>query len=321
MADPLILVTGASGFIGGHLVAGLLAAGCRVRIAQRRAGPAAAGAEVIVTGDLAQPVDWTAALAGVRHVVHLAGLAHAGPGLPEALYDRVNTQATLDLARAAEAAGVTRFVYLSSIKAQTGASSGPPVSETDPPTPDQAYGRSKLAAEQGLAALDLDWVALRPVLVYGRGVKANMAALLRLARLPVPLPLGALTAPRSVLAVENLVAAILFALKPACPPRRAFIVADPEPIGVAGIVAAFRRGLGRPPHLIAIPSGLLRAAAALIGQSRRYALLADGLVAPPAALLRAGWRPVVETKAALARLAAPVPPAAPEPVAASAGET
>lgn len=304
MTSPLVLVTGASGFIGGHLVAGLLAAGYRVRIAQRRAAPAPAGVETVVTGDLAEPTDWAAALAGVDRVVHLAGLAHAGPGLPEALYRRINTQAALELAQAAQAAGVARFVYLSSIKAQTGASGGPPATEADPPLPDQAYGRSKLAAEQGLAELDLDWVALRPVLVYGPGVKANMAALLTLARLPVPLPLGALTTPRSLLAVENLVEAILFALTPACPARRAYLVADPEPIGVAGIVSALRQGLGRPPGLVAVPAGLMRAAAALIGQTRRFDLLAGGLVARPDALLRAGWRPRVETPAALARLAA-----------------
>ncbi len=303
MADPLVLVTGASGFIGPHLVAGLLAAGYRVRVAQRRATPAPAGVETVVTGDLAEPVEWTAALEGVDHVVHLAGIAHAGPGLPEALYSRINTQATLELARAAQAAGVTRLVYLSSIKAQTAATGGPPATEADPPRPDQAYGRSKLAAEHGLAELDIDWVSLRPVLVYGPGVKANMAALLRLARLPLPLPLGALTAPRSLLAVENLVGAILFSLTPACPSRRACIVADPEPIGVAGIVAALREGLGRSPGLFAVPPAMLRAAAALMGQSRRFDLLAGGLVARPDALLRAGWRPRVGTAAALARLA------------------
>ncbi len=303
MADSLVLVTGASGFIGPHLVAGLLAAGYRVRVAQRRTTPTPPGVEAVVTGDLAGPVDWAPALAGVSHVVHLAGLAHAGPGLPEALYRRINTQATLELAQAAQAAGVTRLVYLSSIKAQTGASDGPPATEADPPLPDQAYGRSKLAAEQGLADLDLDWVSLRPVLVYGPGVKANMAALLKLARLPLSLPLGALTAPRSLLAVENLVEAILFSLTPACPARRAFIVADIEPIGVAGIVTAMRGGLDRPPGLIAVPPAMLRAAAALIGQSRRFDLLAGGLVARPDALLKAGWRPRVGTAAALARLA------------------
>ncbi|PZN99717.1 MAG: NAD-dependent dehydratase [Hyphomicrobiales bacterium] len=304
MNGERVLVTGAGGFIGPHVVNALKAAGYRIRVTQRTAGPAPDGTEAVVTGDLASPIDWSPALDGVRHVVHLAGLAHAGPGLDEALYRRINADATLELAKAAYRAGVARFVHISSIKAQSGAFDGPPLRESDPPVPDDAYGRSKLAAEQGLARLNLDWVSLRPVLVYGPGVKANMAALLKLARLPVPLPLGALTAPRSLLAVGNLADAVLFSLAPSCPMRRAFILADPEPISVAAILIALRAGLGRGPGLIAVPAGLLRAAARLARREDAFVKLSGSLVAVPEGLLRAGWRPLVETKAALVRLAA-----------------
>lgn len=304
MSGERVLVTGAGGFVGPHVVAALLAAGYRVRVTQRAGSSPPDGTEAVATGDLAGPIDWTQALQGVAHVVHLAGLAHAGPGLDAALYRQINTQATLDLAQAAYRAGVSRFVFISSIKAQTGAFDGPPLREDDPPVPDDPYGRSKLAAEQGLAKLDLDWVALRPVLVYGPGVKANMAALLKLARGPLPLPLGALTAPRSLLAVENLADAILFALTPKCPMRRAFFVADPEPIGIAAILTALRAGLGRRPGLVALPIGLLRLAARLAGRQEAFVKLSGSLVARPEGLLRAGWRPPVETRAALQRLAA-----------------
>ena len=304
MASPLILLTGASGFVGPHVVAALAQAGYRLRLAQRRPQAVGGDIETIVTGDLAQPVDWRRALEGADHVVHMAGLAHAGPGLDEALYSRINTEATLELAQAAMAAGVRRFVYLSSIKALSGAFDGPPLSEAAEPAPGDAYGRSKLAAERGLDRLALDWVALRPTLIYGSGVKANMAALLRLARLPIPLPLGDLQAPRSLLAVENMADAIRFVLTPDCPARQAYTVSDPEPISVAEILAALRSGAGRSPGLISVPEALLRRLARLAGREETFLKLAGSLVARPERLLKAGWRPPAETKAALARLAA-----------------
>ncbi|SIQ96044.1 MULTISPECIES: NAD-dependent epimerase/dehydratase family protein [unclassified Bosea (in: a-proteobacteria)] len=304
MAEPRILVTGATGFVGPHVVTALTQSGYRLRLALRRPGPARADVETVVVGDMAGPIDWAPALLDVDHVVHMAGLAHAGPGLDEALYRRINTDATRELARAAQEAGIRRFVYLSSVKALTGAFDGPPLAEDAVPAPDDAYGRSKLAAEQGLAALDLDWVALRPVLIYGPGVKANMAALLRLARLPLPLPFGGLQAPRSLLAVENLASAILFALGEDCPPRRCCLVADPEPISVAGMIAALRAGLGRGPGLMPVPAHWLRGLARRAGREETFVKLAGSLVARPQRLLSAGWRPPVETEAALARLAA-----------------
>ncbi|MCA0417396.1 MAG: NAD-dependent epimerase/dehydratase family protein [Proteobacteria bacterium] len=304
MADRRVLVTGASGFVGPHVVAALIQAGYVPRLAQRRAQSTPAGAEAVVTGDLSATVDWRLALEGVDHVVHMAGLAHAGPGLDDALYRRINTEATLELGRAAAGAGVQRFVYLSSIKALTNAFDGLPLTEEMQPAPGEPYGRSKLAAERGLAEIDLDWVALRPVLIYGPGVKANMAALLKLARLPVPLPFGGLKAPRSLLAVENLASAILFALTPPCPARQSYALSDPEPISVSGMLAAMRSGLGRGPGLLPVPEAWLRGLARLAGREETFLKLAGSLVARPERLLRAGWRPLVETKSALARLAA-----------------
>lgn len=304
MSGERVLVTGASGFVGRHLLRELSAAGYLVRAALRRPLPEIAGVEQVIVGDLSGFVDWSAALAGVRHVVHGAGLAHADTALPEEAYRRVNTDATLALADAAQAAGVARFVFLSSIRAQSGPANDLPLSERDAPAPTDAYGRSKLAAERGLAERDLAWVVLRPVLVYGPGVKANMAGLVRLARLPLPLPLGGLKAPRSLLAVENLCEAVIFALGEACPARRSFIVSDPGALGVAEMLAAMRAGLGRRPGLIAVPPALLGLAARLIGRPGAYERLANGLVAPPDALLSAGWQPRIGSEAALARLAA-----------------
>lgn len=300
-----VLLTGASGFAGPPAIAALREAGFTVRLALRRAVDLAPDVETVPIGDLSRPVDWRDALADVDHVVHLAGLAHAGAGLDEELYRRINTEATLRLAEAAETAGIRRFVFISSIKALTGESEGR-FRDKDEPRPTDAYGRSKLAAEQGLAQLGLDWVALRPVLIYGPGVKANMAALLKLAKLPVPLPLGGLTEPRSLLSVENLAGAILFALSPDCPARRSYIVSDLEPVSVARMLAELRAGMGRDPGLLPVPPAILRRAARLLGKGEAYRKLAGGLVAQPDTLLSSGWQPVLSVKEGLRRLGASV---------------
>jgi nucleoside-diphosphate-sugar epimerase len=284
-----VLLTGAGGFIGRALARDLAAAGWTVRAALRRPATLPGVAET-VTADLAAPVDWRPALDGVDAVVHAAGIAHAGPGLPDALYDRVNRAATLELAEAA-AGRVGRFVFLSSIRAQCGPTAPATVSEADPPTPTDAYGRSKLAAEEGLACLDLAVTALRPVVVYGPGVRGNIGALLALARRPVPVPLGSLAAPRSFLALENLCAAVAFALDAPEPPRGPLVVADPVPTTVSGLVAAMRLALGRSPGLVPVPPALLGAAAALVGRRDLWDRLAGPMAADPGRLLRLGWQP------------------------------
>jgi nucleoside-diphosphate-sugar epimerase len=224
-------------------------------------------------------------------------------GHPEDDYRVLNTEATVGLARAAERAGVKRFVFLSSIRAQSGPVSDTVLTEDLPAQPTDPYGRSKLAAEEGLATLSIDWVALRPVLVYGPGVKGNMAALLALAQSPWPLPLGGLSAKRSLLCLDNLAAAVDTVLKAPGPLRRPFIVADPEPVTIPEMVTALRRGFGRGPGLIPVPSFVLKGAAALAGRSEAYERLAGSLVASPEALRNLGWQPVSSTRDALAELA------------------
>jgi nucleoside-diphosphate-sugar epimerase len=301
-----VLVTGATGFVGRYVVANLAHRGHLVRATVRNAASASLPkeVEVVETGDLTPNFAWDVALEGVCHIVHAAGLAHADAHLAEARYDLVNTQVTLALAQAAVKSNARRFVYLSSIRAQTGFSADLPLSERDDPRPTDAYGRSKLAAERGLAALDIAWVALRPVVVYGPGVKANMSALMRLAQSPLPLPLAGLGAGRSILAIENLADAIAFCLTPDCPERRAYIVADPDPVNIAGMIAAMRAGLGRSPGMFKVPEVLLASLAWALGESGRYKKLVSGLIASPAALTEAGWKPPVRSEVALAQLMA-----------------
>jgi UDP-glucose 4-epimerase len=302
-AKPLIALTGATGFIGQCLLRDLPKHGYRLRVLLRRPSVVPMECASAVVGDLARPQNMAAALADADAVIHSAGVAHAMSGLPEDDYRVLNTEATIALARAAQRAGVKRFIFLSSIRAQSGPTAEHVLTEDLAPQPTEAYGRSKLAAEQGLAELDLDWVALRLVLVYGAGVKGNMAELVRFARAPYPLPLGALRGRRSLLALDNLVAAIDTVLAAPGRLRRPFLVADPAALTIPEMIAALRRGLNRSPGLIPVPPSLLEMALRAAGRTEIYQRLAGSLVADPAALLRLGWTPPVTTAEALGALA------------------
>jgi nucleoside-diphosphate-sugar epimerase len=302
-AKPLIALTGATGFIGQCLLRDLPKRGYRLRVLLRRPSVVPMECASAVVGDLARPQNMAAALADAGAVIHSAGVAHAMSGLPEDDYRVLNTEATIALARAAQRAGVKRFIFLSSIRAQSGPTAEHVLTEDLAPQPTEAYGRSKLAAEQGLAELDLDWVALRLVLVYGAGVKGNMAELVRFARAPYPLPLGGLRGRRSLLALDNLVAAIDTVLAAPGRLRRPFLVADPAALTIPEMITALRRGLNRSPGLIPVPQSLLEMALRAAGRTEIYQRLAGSLVADPAAMLRLGWTPPVTTADALAALA------------------
>jgi UDP-glucose 4-epimerase len=298
----LLALTGATGFIGQYLLRQLPQRGYRVRVLLRRPTPVALPATSAVIGDLAQPRNMAAALEGVDAVIHSAGLAHRMSGRPDDDYRVLNTEATIALARAAQRAGIKRFVFLSSIRAQCGSSSDTPLTEALPPAPTDAYGRSKLAAERSLAELDLDWVALRLAVVYGPGAKGNVAELIRFARSSLPLPLGALKGRRSLLALDNLTAAIELVLRVPEPLRRVLIAADSEALTVAEMIAALRQGLGRRPGVFWLPSRLVELSLHVAGRRDAYALVSGSLVADASALRQLGWTPPAETRAALAQL-------------------
>jgi UDP-glucose 4-epimerase len=300
---PLIALTGATGFIGQHLMRELPKRGYRIRALLRRPTERPIHAASAVIGDIVRPQNMAAALEGVDAIIHSAGIAHEMSGTPGDDYRVLNTEATINLARSAHRAGVRRFVFLSSIRAQTGPAAGGVLTEADKAQPTNAYGKSKLAAEEGLAQLDVDWVALRPVLVYGPGMKGNMAEMLRLALSPYPLPLGGLRAKRSLLSLDNLVAAVDAVLAAPGPLRRPFVLADREALTVGEMVTAMRRGLGRGPGIFPVPTPVLRAFCQATGRMAIFTRLANPLMVDPAALVRLGWSPTVATPEGLERLA------------------
>jgi UDP-glucose 4-epimerase len=255
-----------------------------------------------VIGDIARPQNMAAALQDVDAVIHSAGLAQGMSGVPEDDYRVINTQASINLARAARRAGAKRFIFLSSIRAQCGPTASKVLTEDFEPSPTDAYGRSKLAAERGLAELDIDWVSLRAALVYGPGVTGNMAQLMRLARSPVPLPLAGLRARRSLLAVENLLAAIEAVLATKTALRRPLIVADPQALTVGQMIGAMRHGLGRWPNIFWLPAPLLELSFRAAGRADVYERLSGSLVVDPSALMGIGWTPPLTSEVGLAKL-------------------
>ena len=303
MNDPIIALTGATGFIGNHLLHALSRRGCRVRVLLRSPAALPPDCTNAVIGDLNRPINMAAALAGVDTVIHSAGLAPTMTGSPDEDFRRLNTAATGNLAQAAQHAGVRRFIYLSSLRAQADVSARDILTEDLQPNPTDAYGRSKLAAEQELSQRDLDWVALRLALVFGPGVRGNVARLVDLARTPWLLPFGALRAKRSLLALDNLVAAVETVIATPQVLRRPLIVADPEPLSIAQMITAMRAGLGRRRGLIPVPGNILHAGFRVVGRGELYRRLAEPLVGDPARLLELGWVPRVTTSDALAVLA------------------
>jgi nucleoside-diphosphate-sugar epimerase len=298
----LLALTGATGFIGQHLLRELPRRGHRLRVLLRHPSSVPMQCASAVIGDLARPRNMSAALEGVDAVIHSAGFTHGMSGIPEDDYRVLNTEATINLARAARRAGAKRFIFLSSIRAQSGPTADTVLTEADDPNPTDAYGRSKLAAECGLKDLDLDWVSLRAVLVYGPGVRGNIAQLMRLARSPFPLPLRSLDARRSLLALENLSAAIETVLKAPGTLRRPFIAADAGALTVAEMIAAMRNGLGRQRRVFPMSPVLLEFVLRLMGQEEIYRRMSGSLVADPSALIALGWTPRVTTSDGLSWL-------------------
>lgn len=302
MPLPSVLVTGASGFVGLRLCARLADAGHRVKAAVRSESAALAalapGVSVVRVGDIGAETDWQAALDGVDMVAHLAARAHVmhddAPD-PLAAYRRVNVAGSERLARAAAAAGVSRLIYLSSIKVNGEATFNAPFSESDAPAPLDAYGRSKWEAEQALSRIaaetGLGLTVLRPPLIYGPGVKGNVARLLSWIDRGLPLPFASVVNRRSLIYLENLIDAILAVmLHPE--PGKTYLLSDAYDLSTPQLIRALARGLDKAPRLLPVPPSLLRLAGACTGQSDAVGRLLGSLQIDASRIAaELGWRP------------------------------
>jgi UDP-glucose 4-epimerase len=297
-----LLLTGGTGYCGRPLTAALVSSGCAVRALVRSGAVELPGAEISLCRDIADPIDWTPLLEGTDAIVHLAGLTYR-PDIPEERFDAVNHRATARLAAAACAAGVP-LVFISSLSVQSGSTAEHELTEVDDPRPVNAYGRSKLAAERAIAASGVEFTIFRPVIIYGNVPYGYLASLAKLAKLPLPLPFGGFRNRRSLLSVNNLASAILFALRTKAARGGVYLLADPEPVTIPEIVAAYRHGLGRRPGIFHVPAAPVRWVARMVAGGGTAAATGQGteLVVSVRKLVTAGWTPVTDTRTELARM-------------------
>src|SRR5664280_671187 len=296
MKTKRILVTGASGFIGRPLVAALLRAGYAVRAVTRRQVSFPDSVEVANIPDFMDPIDWNPILRGVDFIVHLAGMAHSRVAdTASSEFDQINWMATQQLAQAAKEVGIDRFIYISSVRAQVGASAVQAIREQDEPRPTNQYGRSKLAAEQAIQAAGVPFTIFRPVVVYGPHPKGNMRTLVRLARSPLPLPVASFTSRRSMLAVDNLIAAIIFALKNPATIGETYLVADSKAMTIGEILTMLRKIQGRSSSTISIPQVIIRLLLIICGRKDLWSRLSENFVVDTSKLESVGWRPAIDT--------------------------
>lgn len=300
-----VVVTGANGFVGRTLCRTLVENGHRVTGIVRRAGTAPAGVLEWVHGtpEFADiDTHWPAPAGDAHCVVHLAARVHVmnEPDSDETqrAFNATNVEGTLRVARAAQLNGVRRFIYVSSIKAIAGSGgTREPLREDALAQPDDAYGRSKLAAERSLADLrsetGLDVVIVRPPLVYGPDVGANFRKMLDTVWRGTPLPFGAVDAQRSLLFVDNLVDALMHCASDARSANGCFHLADDVAPSVADLLRAIGRHLGRPARLVPVPVPLLKLAGRLTGRTAQIERLTESLVLDASAIGRqlSGWHP------------------------------
>lgn len=298
-----LLITGASGFVGQALRARLNAEGAAFKTASR-----SPRADSIAVGDIDGRTDWSAALAGVDTVVHLAARVHVmrdNAADPLTEFRKVNVEGTLNLARQALAAGVRRFIYISSIKVNGEQTTpGRPFHADDAPAPEDAYGISKREAEDGIRALcdntPMEYVIIRPPLVYGPGVKGNFAGMMRWLAKGVPLPLAAVDNRRSLVAVDNLVDLIQTGIAHPAAANRIFLVSDGDDLSTPDLLRRTAAALGTRARLLPIPTSCLHFAAHCVGKSAAAQKLCGSLqvdIQKNRQLL--GWQPPVAVDQAL----------------------
>lgn len=269
-----ILLTGGTGFVGSALLVELQKLADFRVISAVRSSFSALSNDVVVVGNIDGTTDYSSALNGANVVVHVAARAHIMHDEvvnPLGEYRKVNVEGTLNLAKQAAAAGVKRFVYISSIKVNGESTTGlTAFVEANTAIPEDPYGVSKYEAEAGLRLLaketGLEVVIIRPPLVYGPGVKANFLSLLKLSATGLPLPFGSVNNKRSMVYVGNLVDLIVRCINHPSAANETFLVSDGDDVSLRSLLTMMRSAMGRSARLVPVPVGLFKLAGALTGR-------------------------------------------------------
>lgn len=307
-----ILVTGASGFVGRALVARLSAMTAHdvVAAVRRPVDDLPEGVTSVQVAGLDENADWGGALNGVDVIVHAAARVHVMHDRvadPLAEFRKVNVVGTLNLARQAAAAGVRRFVLVSSIKVNGEQTyPGKPFRPDDPPKPLDPYGVSKLEAERGLldltSASRMEVAIVRPPLVYGPGVKANFLNLMKALHQGLPLPLGGIDNRRSLVFLDNLVDLLMVCITHPGARNEIFLAGDGTDLSTTELCRLLGEALGRRARLLPIPASWIETAAALVGKRSFSTRLCGTLqvdITKAETLL--GWKPPASVEVALAQ--------------------
>ena len=306
-----VLLTGASGFVGRAVLKAAKQRGVEVRPVFRSLAAVKGLAGAVMVPGLDGEADWSQALQGVDVVIHAAARAHVMR--EEALdplteYRCVNVQGTSNLARQAAAAGVRRFVFISSIKVNGEATSPDrPFTADDAPAPEDAYGISKAEAETELRRIaqetGMEVTIIRPPLIYGPGVKGNFSSLMNWVRRGLPLPLGGVTHNRrSLVGLDNLVDLIWVCVEHPKAANQTFLISDGEDLSTTELLRRIGKALNRPARLLWVPAGLIALMASLLGKKVISQRLLGSLqvdISKTCELL--DWKPIVAVDEGLRR--------------------
>lgn len=303
-----LLLTGASGFVGKRVATRLLTGGVASLTNVCRSRRNFKGANSAVVETLDGNTDWSNVLINQDVVIHTAAIAHtleSESGDPVSDYHRINVVGTLNIARQAAAAGVKRFIFISSLGVN-GNINTVPFTEADEPSPAEPYAQSKLDAENGLWEIQretgMQIVIIRPPLVYGPNAPGNFGSLVNWVSKGIPLPLGAVNNKRSLVALDNLVDLIITCIYHPAAANQIFLAGDGEDISTTNLLRGVAKAMGKPSHLIPVPTWILMFAASCLGKRAvAQRLLGSLQVDISKARKLLGWTPPIPVEEGLLR--------------------